>query len=512
EKVGGEKQVGKYKSCTMVAKQYLYGPDEKIQAETEAGWFPDYPSVGQLIQKLKENNIQPIFAVTKKVYNTYEKLSKMIPKSAVGELQENSNNIIQLIQRAYDDLSSKIILEHSSVPSSIKISYDSFCLNQVHTKNQPIGECDNVKIKDKITFQVQITATSCVENLTLTLQPLGFTDFTTVHIHSRCNCECDEELPNKSDCNGQGNINCGICRCNAGYVGKNCDCKTGGKTRKELEKSCRKDNSSVICSGLGDCVCGQCICHTTADSQKHIYGAFCECDNMNCELYNDEVCGGKIRGTCDCGKCKCDPKYDGTACQCLASTEKCQNDNGNVCSLRGQCQCNTCKCNGNYQPPFCKECPGCTSPCDRHISCVECLAFGTGPFEKNCSDSCSNITVVNKIRPKSTVCKEKDSQNCWISYTMFQNDGEEHYSITFNPKRECPQPPNIAAIVGGTIAGVALIGLLLLLAWRLVAELIDRREYQRFEKEKSKAKWNEADNPLFKSATTTVVNPRFNGQ
>lgn len=26
----------------------------------------------------------------------------MIPKSAVGKLQENSNNVIQLIQRAYD--------------------------------------------------------------------------------------------------------------------------------------------------------------------------------------------------------------------------------------------------------------------------------------------------------------------------------------------------------------------------------------------------------------------------
>lgn len=168
---------------------------------------------------------------------------------------------------------------------------------------------------------------------------------------------------------------------------------------------------------------------------------------------------------------------------------------------------------------------------------------------------------------------------------------------------ECPEPPNIALIVGGTVAGVALIGLVLLLIWRLLTELFDRREYRRFEKEKSKAKWNDvrepdcgggvcwdthvhamgtsspeaamadlsppywlvlqpgwilqgtkaacglfcqrclhcqhwegwggqrsaenliqhnnaglsplslqADNPLFKSATTTVVNPRFNGQ
>ncbi|KAM6465374.1 integrin beta-2 isoform 2-T2 [Liasis olivaceus] len=472
----------------------------------------DYPSVGQLIQKLKENNIQPIFAVTSKVYDTYEKLSKMIPKSAVGKLQENSNNIIQLIQDAYDDLSSKIILEHNSVPSSIKISYDSFCPNKIHTKDQPKGECDNVKINNEITFQVKITATSCIENQTLTLQPLGFTDFTTVRIRSRCNCECDEEIPSKSDCNGQGSIDCGICRCNAGYIGKNCDCKTGGKTSKELEKSCRKDNASVICSGLGDCVCGQCICHTMADTKKHIYGSFCECDNMNCELHNSQMCGGEARGVCDCGKCKCKKGFDGTACQCISSTDGCVNKNGNVCSLRGECQCNTCKCNGRYQPPFCEECPSCPSLCARNVSCVECLAFGSGPFQKNCSHACSNITVQSKVLPGSKQCKEKDSQNCWISYTIFQTDGVEHYTITVKPEKECPQPPNIAAIVGGTIAGVALIGLLLLMAWRLVAELIDRREYHRFEKEKSKAKWNEADNPLFKSATTTVVNPRFNGQ
>lgn len=32
----------------------------------------DYPSVGQLAHKLAENNIQPIFAVTKKMVKTYE--------------------------------------------------------------------------------------------------------------------------------------------------------------------------------------------------------------------------------------------------------------------------------------------------------------------------------------------------------------------------------------------------------------------------------------------------------
>lgn len=32
----------------------------------------DYPSVGQLAHKLAENNIQPIFAVTKRMVKTYE--------------------------------------------------------------------------------------------------------------------------------------------------------------------------------------------------------------------------------------------------------------------------------------------------------------------------------------------------------------------------------------------------------------------------------------------------------
>uniref|UniRef100_A0A803SXC9 Integrin beta n=1 Tax=Anolis carolinensis TaxID=28377 RepID=A0A803SXC9_ANOCA len=440
----------------------------------------DYPSVGQLVQKLKENNIQPIFAVTSDVVETYKKLSEMIPKSAVGELRANSDNIIQLIRDAYNNLSSKIILDHSPLPSSVKVTFDSFCTNKINTKDQPRGECDNVMKNDEVIFQVKITATECIDNLNFTIQALGFSD------SSRCHC------PYTQSCSGHGKIDCGICRCDSGFTGKNCDCKTGGKSSKELEKSCRKDNASVICSGLGDCVCGQCVCHTSDIPKKEIYGPFCECDNVNCELHNGKLCGGEERGRCDCGKCKCSTGFDGSACQCISSTEGCSlNRDSNVCSLRGECQCNTCNCDPGYQPPFCKDCPGCPSPCPKYISCVECKAFGGGPFQKNCTQQCQNIIVKDVVAPKSKQCKEKDSQNCWISYTMSQMDGRDRYAVTVDPKKECPEPPNVAAIVGGTIAGVALIGLLLLLLWRLLTELFDRREYHRFEKEKSKAKWND---------------------
>lgn len=68
--------------------------------------------------------------------------------------------------------------------------------------------------------------------------------------------------------------------------------------------------------------------------------------------------------------------------------------------------------------------------------------------------------------------------------------------------------PKVAAIVGGTVLGVVLIGVLLLVIWKALTHLSDLREYRRFEKEKLKSQWNN-DNPLFKSATTTVMNPKF---
>lgn len=73
---------------------------------------------------------------------------------------------------------------------------------------------------------------------------------------------------------------------------------------------------------------------------------------------------------------------------------------------------------------------------------------------------------------------------------------------------ECVKGPNIAAIVGGTVGGVVLVGILLLVIWKALTHLSDLREYHRFEKEKLKSQWNN-DNPLFKSATTTVMNPKF---
>ncbi|XP_044606645.2 integrin beta-2-like isoform X2 [Equus asinus] len=468
----------------------------------------DYPSVGQLAHKLAESNIQPIFAVTERMVKTYEKLTEIIPKSAVGTLSEDSSNVVQLIKAAYEKLSSRVFLEHGTLPDTLRVTYDSFCSNGVSNVNQPRGDCDNVRIGIPITFQVKVTATECVQEQSFVIRALGFSDTVTVQVLPQCECQCRDTSPGRSLCRDKGSMECGICRCDAGYIGKNCECQTQGRSSQELEGSCRKDNNSLVCSGLGDCVCGQCICHKSDVPNKEIFGQFCECDNVNCERYDGQVCGGEKRGTCNCGKCQCKEGFEGSACQCPRSTDGCLNQRGTECSGRGRCRCNVCECESGYQPPLCQDCPGCQLPCNRYISCAECLKFKKGPYEKTCSVECKNLRLLQEAPLVNRPCKERDSEGCWMNYTLRQRDGMDSYDIYVEDTRECVEGPNIAAIVGGTVAGVVLIGLLLLIVWKALTHLSDLREYKRFEKEKLKSQWNN-DNPLFKSATTTVMNPKF---
>nr|XP_008508491.1 PREDICTED: LOW QUALITY PROTEIN: integrin beta-2-like [Equus przewalskii] len=325
----------------------------------------DYPSVGQLAHKLAESNIQPIFAVTERMVKTYEKLTEIIPKSAVGTLSDDSSNVVQLIKAAYEKLSSRVFLEHGTLPDTLRVTYDSFCSNRVSNVNQPRGDCDNVRIGMPITFQVKVTLTP--PHFLLLPHPSLVHPLSQHQILSHT-CSPPQVL---------------------------------SQPRPLLH------------------VCAHPLAHTLM-----------------------------------------------------------------WLLLRS--------------------------------SCAECLKFKKGPYEKTCSVECKNLTLLQEAPSVNRQCKERDSEGCWMTYTLRQRDGMHSYDIHVEDTRECVEGPNIAAIVGGTVAGVVLIpspadrldGLLLLIVWKALTHLSDLREYKRFEKEKLKSQWNN-DNPLFKSATTTVMNPKF---
>ncbi|XP_077472896.1 integrin beta-2 [Stigmatopora argus] len=471
----------------------------------------DYPSVGQVAMQLEKHNIQPIFAVTEKMEKMYKQLSKMFPKSEVGVLSKDSKNVVQLIESAYNTLSSKVTLTHENLPENVRVVYKPRC-NDPKQEGDNKGVCDKVLVGQEIIFDITITADSCIENQTFSITPLGIKDTLTVTLSTICECQCkDPRERGQQYCNDKGRINCGICSCSQGSVGQFCECSTGDKDEHSMKESC-KGPSGTECESHGDCVCGRCQCYTT-ESGSSYYGDFCQCDDEHCDRFQNKLCAGN--GKCNCGKCKCDPGFDGSVCQCPKSEEGCRTPNNTICYGRGNCKCNHCECKHLYQRPHCQKCLGCPDTCQTKSNCIECLGFESGPFEKNCSETCRESIVhemVDTFTIGSKLCKQRDTNDCWMNFKLEQQFGEDMFIAEILKKRDCPEPPNVAAIIGGSIASVALIGILLLMLIKLLIYMKDLKEFRKFENEKKKSKWAEADNPLFQNATTTVTNPTFTGE
>lgn len=435
----------------------------------------------------------------------------MIPKSEVGVLLSDSTNVVQLIESAYNRLSSKVTLTHDNLPDNVRVVYTPKC-DHAGPPGDSEGVCDHVRVGEEISFDVTVTATSCNEDQSFTIRPLGIKDTLTVTLSTNCECQCvDPAIRSHPHCTGKGQVSCGICSCSEGFIGQFCECSIGDKDERTLRASCQRQNGTE-CEGRGDCVCGRCNCHTT-ESGSSYYGEFCECDHEHCEKFMNKLCGGK--GKCNCGECKCNGGYEGSACQCQVSEEGCRTLNNTVCYGRGACKCNRCECREGYQNPRCQTCLGCTDPCQTKLNCIECLGFQSGPFKKNCSEACST-SIYHEMVDQSTIqskrCQQKDSDGCWIKFNLHQLVGEDNYKAEILKQRDCPEPPSVTAIIGGSLASVALIGILLLMLIKLLIYMKDLKEFRKFENEKKKSKWAEADNPLFQTATTTVANPIFTGE
>ncbi|XP_057188989.1 integrin beta-1-like isoform X1 [Triplophysa rosa] len=487
--------------------------------------YYDYPSIAHLVQKLSENNIQTIFAITEEFQPVYQQLKELIPKSAVGTLSSDSSNVIKLIIDAYNSLSSEVILENSRLPEGVSISYVSHCKNGVSEKGENGRKCSNISIGDEVTFELAITAKGCPSNgksEIIKIKPLGFTEEVEIILNFICECKCHVDgIPNSPECHfGNGTLECGACRCNEGRIGRVCECSKDEVRTEDLDANCRIDNGTDICSNNGDCVCGTCECKKRDNPEERYSGKFCECDNFNCDRSNNKLCGG--HGRCECRKCTCDANYTGSACDCSLDTLTCLASNKQICNGRGTCECGVCKCtDSKFQGTTCEICPTCPGVCPEHKDCVECRAFNTGDKKDTCEKECRYFSL-NMVKKKEDLpqpndkpyinhCKERDANDCWFFFT-YATRNDSTVEVHVAEELECPSGPDIIPIVAGVVAGIVLIGLALLLIWKLLMVIHDRREFAKFEKEKMNAKWDTGENPIYKSAVTTVVNPKYEGK
>ncbi|XP_034045957.1 integrin beta-3a isoform X2 [Thalassophryne amazonica] len=475
----------------------------------------DYPSLALMTEKMSENNINLIFAVTPHVVPLYLEYSNLIPGTTVGNLSRDSGNVIQLIEKAYADIRSKVQLELLGVPEELNLSFNATCLNGEVIPG--VKSCSGLKIGETVSFSVGAQLRGCPKekSRTFTIKPLGFKDALEVTVDFACSCDCEAQAEaNSSLCSqGNGTYECGVCHCHKGRLGPRCECSVEDYSPSD-DANCIQKLDSPICSGRGDCLCGQCSCHTSEFGQ--IWGTYCQCDNFNCLRFKGALCSGN--GKCNCGSCDCDSGWTGVNCNCSTRTDGCMSNIGLLCSGRGHCQCGVCECTqpGAYGAK-CEKCPTCPDACTIKKECVECQHFKRGQYT---SDNTCSIICKDEIRPvdelgfhdKNAVnCSYKDENDCVERFQYYEDKSGN--SILFVVKEpECPEGPDILVVLLAVAGAILLLGLAALLIWKLVITIHDRREFAKFEEERAKAKWDTGDNPLYKGATSTFTNVAYRGK
>lgn len=474
----------------------------------------DYPSLGLITEKLSQKNINLIFAVTEGVVSLYQNYSELIPGTTVGVLSSNSSNVLQLIVDAYGKIRSKVELEVRDLPEELSLSFNATCLNNEVIPG--LKSCVGLKIGDTVSFSIEAKVRGCPreKEKSFTIKPVGFKDSLTVQVTFNCDCDCQAQAePDSPRCNnGNGTFECGVCHCGPGWLGFQCECSEKDY-RPSQQDECSPQQGQPICSQRGECLCGQCVCHSS-DFGK-ITGKYCECDDFSCVHYKGEMCSG--HGQCSCGDCLCDSDWTGFYCNCTTRTDTCLSSNGLLCSGRGNCECGSCVCiqPGSYGDT-CEKCPTCPDACTFKKGCVECKKFNRGSlYEANtcnryCRDEIESVKELQDSGKNAVNCTYKNEDDCVVRFQYYEDSsGKSILYVVEEP--ECPKGPDILVVLLSVMGAILLIGLATLLIWKLLITIHDRKEFAKFEEERARAKWDTANNPLYKEATSTFTNITYRG-
>ncbi|XP_061185828.1 integrin beta-3-like [Saccostrea echinata] len=481
----------------------------------------DYPSVGQIIQKALENNVNVIFVIggnSSQLNNQqvrshyYDNLAQLLPGviTEASSLSTSASNILEIVRKNYEKLQGTVKLLIDKDDKKLDVTIYTNC--RTGRKPDKTNICERLTNNKTVTFipLVKSNFDTCPEqrNLTFSIFPEGLEERVRVDIEHVCDCDCElepEVEPSSPKCSFNGTFECGICKCNPGWIGESCECDNRGTA----EEKCGTENG--ICNNAGNCICRKCECF------KGYSGNKCECNDENCRTYNKLLCGGPSQGRCDCGQCVCNANYTGNACECLTSTDPCKNNNGTICSGNGECECGRCRCNSGWRGTLCNSCTSCPGICNNNKDCAECVAFNQGKYNTTlCQNRCNNVWTAPLLKPatkeddnatvKIKSCMTEDSFGCIISFNVY--DSELGQEVVVKDTKRCPAGPPNLLLVGLSISGaIFLVGLLLLLLWKLLTMLYDSMEYSRFESEIKDPAWEKSENPIYKECVTTVQNP-----
>lgn len=184
------------------------------------------------------------------------------------------------------------------------------------------------------------------------------------------------------------------------------------------------------------------------------------------------------------------------------------------CSGHGSCQCGQCLCDKGYLGKHCQTCFLCgESVCEddtyNYRRCAVCAVTS----EQTCPDDCPPIIEMDEVLmdaespgAQKEACRDYLTDDCHVRFAVI-DPGTVNTTLHVQRAQVCTEGPNVLLIVLGVVGGVVLVGLILLLLFKLLTSLFDRLEYQHFQRELQSPKWAKHNNPIYKEATTTYYNP-----
>ncbi|XP_020300729.1 integrin beta-nu-like isoform X2 [Pseudomyrmex gracilis] len=351
----------------------------------------DYPSLAEISRLLRERKFNLIFAVTDDRRHEYELIADLLNEQArVATLTRNSSNILEIIESAYHEIVSKVVLRDNST-NPLRLSYFSTCGKGMTAVES--SECDGIQEGQVYEFKVVVSVSECPRNENLWKQTVIIDDAlaseaSEVRIEVELLCGCDCKSVESPHCQ-HGVDECGVCKCDFGWSGNTCDCDESSSTENRLQ--CIAVNSTEVCSNRGECICGVCNC------DKGYNGYFCECSP--CDKIDGIECNN--RGTCDCGVCNCLDGWEGNGCQCPSGNELCVAPGSkDVCASHGYCYCGQCRCNETaadglyYRGTYCESSASASGSglCILYNSCVNI----TLEYPEKAKELCQTNTTLYK--------------------------------------------------------------------------------------------------------------------
>ena len=89
-----------------------------------------------------------------------------------------------------------------------------------------------------------------------------------------------------------------------------------------------------------------------------------------------------------------------------------------------------------------------------------------------------------------------DADDCHYTWVYYYDEAN-CLRVRAQAQRTCVPPVFFLGIILGVIAAIVIGGLLLLLAWKTIVNIHDRREFARFEKDRMMARWDTVSQQKF---------------